>query len=308
MATAQPSLSTRSRRSSRRPNTLFLLGPGLALMIVWTQIPFVLTLYYSLRRYNVLSPGTEAFVGFANFSSLLTDPIFWVSLGKTLILVASVLGVTVVVGLGLAILFYQDFPGRNLARTLVISPFFIMPVVSALVWKNFLMHPVYGIFAWIAERLGQKPIDWLAAYPMQSVVAMVSWQWIPFALLLILTGLQSLSKEQLEAAKIDGANPWQEFRYIMVPHLAQTLSVVIMLETIFMLTIFAEIYTTTSGGPGLETTTLPYLIYIKGFVDYRIGAGSAGAVFAVILANLVAIFVLRLIGRNLQTSQAGDKA
>ncbi len=291
---------TRPRPQALRPNSFWLLGPAVLLLIVWTQIPFVLTLYHSFRRFNLLNPERQGFVGFENFASLLTDPIFWTAILNTLVLVGSVLLITVAVGLLLAVLFYQDFPGRALARTLVISPFFVMPVVSALIWKNMLMHPVYGLFAWIAESLGQRPIDWLAAHPMPSIVIMVSWQWIPFAMLLILTGLQSLSKEQLEAAKIDGANAWQEFRYIIVPHLAQTLSVVVMLETIFLLTIFAEIYASTSGGPGLATTTLPYLIYLKAFGEYRIGVAAAGAVFAVILANIVAIFVLRMIGRNLQ--------
>lgn len=288
-----------------RSNTLWLLGPALLLLIVWTQIPFILTLYHSVRRLNLLNPERKGFVGFGNYISHLTDPIFWTSVGNTLVLVGSVLAVTIIIGLFLAILFYQEFPGRALARTLVISPFFIMPVVSALIWKNMLMNPVYGLFAWIAQSFGQKPIDWLATYPMQSIVMMVSWQWIPFALLLILTGLQSLSKEQLEAAKIDGASSWQEFRFIIVPHLAQTLSVVVMLETIFLLTIFAEIYASTSGGPGLETTTLPYLIYVKAFGEYSIGLAAAGAVFAVILANIAAFFVLRLIGRNLQAAKGG---
>lgn len=295
----------KARPGTIRPNTLWLLGPAMLMLIVWTQIPFVLTIYHSFRRFNLLNPERQGYVGFGNFASLLTDSIFWTSIGNTLVLVGAVLIVTMVAGLFLAILFYQEFPGRALARTLVISPFFIMPVVSALIWKNMLMHPVYGLFAWAAQSLGQRPVDWLATYPMQSIVAMVSWQWIPFALLLILTGLQSLSKEQLEAAKIDGANAWQEFRYIIVPHLAQTLSVVVMLETIFLLTIFAEIYASTSGGPGLATTTLPYLIYIKAFAEYRIGVAAAGAVFAVILANIVAIFVLRLIGRNLQATKGG---
>ncbi|MDW8482218.1 MAG: sugar ABC transporter permease [Meiothermus sp.] len=290
----------RKRTYSLRPNTFWLLAPAVLLLVVWTQIPFVLTLYHSFRRFNLLNPERQGFVGLENFHSHLTDPVFWTAVQNTLVLVGSVLLITVLLGLVLAVLFYQDFPGRALARTLVISPFFVMPVVSALIWKNMLMHPVYGLFAWLAQRLGQEPIDWLAAYPMQSIVLMVSWQWTPFAMLLILTGLQSLSKEQLEAAKIDGANAWQEFRYIIVPHLAQTLSVVVMLETIFLLTIFAEIYASTSGGPGLATTTLPYLIYLKAFGEYRIGVAAAGAVFAVILANIVAIFVLRMIGRNLQ--------
>lgn len=299
------SVPIKAKAKASRPNTLWLLGPAMLLLIVWTQIPFILTIFNSTRRYDLLNPERQGFVGINNFLSMLTDPIFHTSIFNTLILVGAVLLITVVVGLFLALLFYQDFPGRALARTLVISPFFIMPVVSALIWKNMLMHPVYGLFAWVAQSFGQKPIDWLATYPMESVMMMVSWEWIPFAMLLILTGLQSLSKEQLEAAKIDGATSWQEFRFIIVPHLAQTMSVVVMLETIFLLTIFAEIYASTSGGPGLSTTTLPYLIYLKAFAEYRIGVAAAGGVFAVILANIVATFVLRMIGRNLQSAKGG---
>jgi sorbitol/mannitol transport system permease protein len=299
MVNPQPSRS--KPRSSKRNPTPWLLGPALLLLIVCTQVPFVMTIYYSFRRFNLLSPENQGWVGLDNYVSLLTDPILWQAMLNTLILVGWVMVVTVTVGLACAMLFNQQFPGRGIARTMVISPFFIMPVVSALIWKNMLMNPIYGIFAWIAESFGLRPIDWLAEFPMQAIIAMVSWEWIPFALLILLTGLASLPNDVLEAAKLDGANGWQEFRFIILPHLTQTISVVVMLESIFLLTVFAEIFATTSGGPGLETTTLPYLVYLKAFGEYRIGTATAGAILAVILANIVSIFVLRSIASNLQT-------
>jgi sorbitol/mannitol transport system permease protein len=298
MVNPQPS---RKPRSSKRNPTPWLLGPALVLLIVCTQVPFIMTIYYSFRRFNLLSPENQGWVGLDNYISLLTDPILWQAMLNTLILVGWVMVVTVTVGLACAMLFNQQFPGRGIARTMVISPFFIMPVVSALIWKNMLMNPIYGIFAWIAESFGLRPIDWLAEFPMQAIIAMVSWEWIPFALLILLTGLASLPNDVLEAAKLDGANGWQEFRFIILPHLTQTISVVVMLESIFLLTVFAEIFATTSGGPGLETTTLPYLVYLKAFGEYRIGTATAGAILAVILANIVSIFVLRSIASNLQT-------
>ena len=308
MLTTRTSGHNRIHRKRSGPNLLLLFGPGLALLFLWTQLPFVLTIINSLRRYNLLSPENNGFVGLQNYRSLLNDPIFWNALGTTMVLVTAVLAVTVILGMALALLFDQPFPGRTLARTLVISPFFVMPVVSALIWKNMLMNPVYGLFAWVATRLGLTPVDWLATYPLQSIIAMVAWQWTPFAMLLILTGLQSMSRDELEAARIDGATPLQELLYITLPHLAGTLSVVIMLETIFLLTIFAEIFTATSGGPGIATTTLPFFIYLKGFGEYRIGTASAGGFFAVVLANIVAVFLLRLIGRNLQPpTEASDR-
>jgi sorbitol/mannitol transport system permease protein len=292
---------TQNPRTRKNFNPIgLLLTPALLLLIVCTQVPFVMTIWDSLRRINLLNPINDGFVGLDNYISLLTDPIFWVSLKNTLVLIGSVLVVTVGIGLGLAVLFNCSFPGRDLFRTLVISPFFIMPVVSALIWKNMLMHPVYGLFAWLFGLFGLEPVDWLAQYPMQSIVMMVSWQWIPFALLILLTGFASLSSDTLEAARLDGATSWQEFRFIILPHLSQTISVVVMLESIFLLTIFAEIYSTTSGGPGTETTTLPYFVYLKAFGEYRIGLAAAGALCAVLLANLVSFFVLRSIARNLQ--------
>jgi sorbitol/mannitol transport system permease protein len=295
----------RRRKPFLAPPTFWLLSPAVVFLVLWTQVPLVLTLYYSFQRFVLVNPDLRGFVGFGNYLSLVTDPAFWVSLERTLVLVLSSLGVTLVFGLALGLLFFQRFPGRAWMRTLAISPFFVMPVVSALIWKNMLMHPVYGLLSWLFQAPGLPPVDWLAQYPMLSIVAMVAWQWIPFATLLVLTGLQSLPWDVLEAARIDGANPAQEFRYIVLPHLARTLSVVAMLESIFFLSLFAEIYTATSGGPGLATTTLPYLIFLKAFAEYRIGVAAAGAIFAVILANLVALFLLRFIGRNLRAEAIG---
>ncbi len=298
-ATSHVEVSRRRRRSRRRPNMALLLGPSVGFLLLWMIVPLALTLYFSLRHYNLLQPGRRGFVGLHQYGALLADATFWTSLYNTIVLVVACLVLTVVIGLALALLFDSDFFGRGVARTLAISPFFVMPVVTALIWKNMLMHPVYGLFAAIFKAVGLKPVDWLATYPMPSIVAMISWEWVPFALLVLLTGLQSLPAEEIEAASLDGAGAWQKFRFITVPHLGQTIYVVIMLESIFFLTKFAEIYATTSGGPGLATTNLPYLIFLESFFQYDIGTASAIAIFAVILANIVAIFLVRFVASNL---------
>jgi sorbitol/mannitol transport system permease protein len=182
----------------------------------------------------------------------------------------------------------------------VIAPFFVMPTVSALVWKNLLMNPDSGLFAWIARSLGFQPIVWFTNWPMLSVIIVVSWEWLPFASLILLTALQSLDEEQKEAASLDGAGAFSYFGYIVLPHIARAITVVILIETIFLLSVFAEIYVTTSGGPGTATTNIPFLVYKQALLNFDVGSASAGGIIAVILANIVAIFLMRIIGRNLE--------
>jgi sorbitol/mannitol transport system permease protein len=174
-----------------------------------------------------------------------------------------------------------------------------MPTVAALVWKNMMMDPNYGIFAWIATRLGFAPVTWLQSYPLFSVIIIVSWQWLPFATLILLTALQSLDEDQKEAAGMDGANFLRLFYYIILPHLARAITVVILIETIFLLSVFAEILVTTNGGPGYASTNITFLVYHQALLDYDVGGASAGGVVAVILANIVAFFLVRIVGKNL---------
>ena len=211
-----------------------------------------------------------------------------------------VLAVTVVVGLLIALLFDERFYGRSIARLLVIIPFFVMPTVSALVWKNLLMHPVSGLFAWIATLLGVTPIDWFTNAPLFAVILIVAWQWLPFATLILLTALQSQDEEQKEVAEMDGAGAFSKFIYLTLPHLARPITVVILIETIFLLTVFAEIFVTTGGGPGLQTTNIAFLIYSQALIQFDVGNASAGGLVAVVIANIVAFFLVRIIGRNLE--------
>jgi sorbitol/mannitol transport system permease protein len=290
-----------ARRSRREVNTRLLMAPAVVSLLIWMIVPLSMTVWFSFQRYNLLNPFVTGFAGWDNYAYLLQTPALPTALVNTLVLVGSVLAITVVLGTLFAVLFDQDFLGRPVARLLVIAPFFVMPTVSALIWKNMLMHPVNGLFAWMARSLGAQPIDWFANYPLMSIVIIVAWQWTPFATLILLTALQSLDTEQKEAARIDGAGPFAMFFFIILPHLARAISIVVMIQTIFFLTIFAEIFVTTSGGPGLASTNLAYLIYIKALLEFDVGGASAGGVIAIILANIVAIFLVRTVARNLDT-------
>ncbi len=278
-----------------------MISPSVLLLLAWMIIPLAMTIYFSFQRYNLLLPDLEGFVGLLNYKFFLTDPAFFAAFFNTLLLVGGVLIITIVGGIGLAVLLDQPMWGQGIVRILVLAPFFVMPTVSALVWKNMFMNPVNGLFAHLATAVGLQPYDFLAQAPLFSVIIMVSWAWLPFAALILLTAIQSLDREQLEAAELDGAGPISRFYYMVLPHLSRAITAVILIETIFLLSIFAEILVTTSGGPGYASTNIPYLIYTQSLLEFDVGGGSAGGIVAVIIANIVAIFLMRMIGKNLES-------
>jgi sorbitol/mannitol transport system permease protein len=198
----------------------------------------------------------------------------------------------------------RPFRGQGVARTMLIAPFLMMPVVTAVLWKNILLDPVFGFSAFILNIFGLPAFSVLEQWPMTSVVVIVSWQWIPFVMLILLAGLQSLPESALEAASIDGAHGLTMFRYIVLPHLRTFIEIALLLEVIFVLNVFGVIYVTTSGGPGIATTNLPYEIYKEAFSRWNIGKASALGVFAVILANIVVLVFLRVLRRQQEAGVA----
>ena len=290
-------MATQSSRAAAR----LMISPAVILLLLWMIVPLAMTIYFSLLRYNLLMPGMEEWAGLSNYKYFLTDPAFFTAIKNTFVLVLGVLFITVVGGVALALLLDQPFWGQGIVRVLVIAPFFVMPTVSALVWKNMFFNPVNGLFAWLAKSVGLQPYDFLSQSPMLSIIIIVAWQWLPFATLILLTAMQSLDSEQLEAAEMDGASWPSRFIHIMVPHLTRAITVVILIQTIFLLSTFAEILVTTNGGPGTATTNLTYLVYAQSLLQYDVGGGAAGGIVAVILANIVAFFLMRMIGKNLET-------
>jgi sorbitol/mannitol transport system permease protein len=292
---------TEKEREVRKANSArWLVSPSVAVLLLWMTIPLAMTIWFSFSRYNLLNPDVKGFAGFDNYKFLASDPSFGPSILHTMQLIISVLVITVVGGVLLAVLFDRKFYGQGIARLLAIAPFFVMPTVSALIWKNMILHPVYGLIAQGMRALGMTPIDWFADYPLIAVIIIVAWQWLPFAFLILFTAIQSLDQEQKEAAKIDGAGPFSMFFFITLPHLKRAIAVVVMMETIFLLSIFAEIYTTTGGGPGNATTNLSYLIYALGLQQFDVGLASAGGILAVVLANIVSFFLVRMLAKNLK--------
>ncbi|MEO1776005.1 MAG: sugar ABC transporter permease [Pseudomonadota bacterium] len=286
-------MATQHARSAAR----LMMAPAVVLLLGWMLVPLTMTLWFSFRRYLPLRGGDLGWTGFDNYVRFVSSSAFWPSIQTTLIIVGGVLLITVILGVLLAMLLDQPMWGQGAVRILVIAPFFVMPTVSALVWKNMFMDPTNGLFAHLWQFFGAEPISWLSDAPLVSIVMIVSWQWLPFATLILLTAVQSLDSEQLEAAEMDGASPLARFGYIVLPHLSRAITIVILIQTIFLLSIFAEIFVTTGGAFG--TRTLTYLIYQRVLESQNVGLGSAGGVYAIILANIVAIFLMRIVGKNL---------
>ncbi|TIT29144.1 MAG: sugar ABC transporter permease [Mesorhizobium sp.] len=253
-------MATQQTRSLAR----FMMAPSVILLFVWMIVPLAFTLWFSFLQYNPLNPIRDGFVWFSNYKLFYSNPAFFAAILNTLTIVVSVLVITVVGGILLAMLIDQPMWGQGIVR----------------------------IF-------GGQPIDWFGQHPLTAVIIIVAWQWLPFATLILLTSLQSLDGEQKEAAEMDGAGFLSRFIYLTLPHMSRAITVVILIQTIFLLSVYAEILVTTNGGPGYASTNLPFLVYQKALLEFKIGQASAGGVIAVILANIVAFFAMRAVGKNL---------
>jgi sorbitol/mannitol transport system permease protein len=298
--------NTREKWRRRGP-----LLPALVFAIIVTQIPFLVTIAISFLNWNILQPGEknflglgqyQSFAGLENYVTVFTDARLRTAVRNTVVLTVSVVVLSTILGLLLAVLLDKKFPGRGIARTLLIAPFLVMPVASALLWKHALYNPDYGLFNgvlnWIWQLFGAEEgptIDWVSRWPMPSVILVLVWQWTPFMMLILLAGLQSQPGDVLEAAKIDRASSMQTFRFITLPHLRQYIELSALLGSIYVLQTFDAIYAITQGGPGAATTNLPYEIYLTMFRKYEYGEAAAAGVVVVIATIIVATFALRTI-------------
>ena len=308
-----------------RTMTRLLQAPAVILLLFWMLIPLGMTLYFSFIRYVLnnlrkpewTTPQLSNWRGFGNYEYVLyKSKDFWFAVQNSLFIVGSILVITVVLGLAIAMLVNRNFPGRGIVRVLLISPFFVMPAVNAVLWINMILDPVLGLNGLAVEGINQlvvglkefpilghffslwpelEPISFRATQTSAyAVIMMVAWQWTPFAVLIFMTSLQSEDQQQKEAAILDGASAWSQFVYLTIPHLARPIAIVVMIQSIFHLSLYAEIEIVSRGN---GNKNLPYLI--GEFTSNNIGAASAAGIFAVILANIVAIFLLRMVGKSL---------
>ncbi|MGB7335427.1 MAG: sugar ABC transporter permease [Salaquimonas sp.] len=301
-----------------------LQAPAVILLLIWMLVPLALTLFFSFIRYVLASlnrpewttPSFSNWRGFGNYEFVLNSKDFWYAVNNSLFIVGSILFLTVTLGVLIAVLINKAFPGQGIVRVLLISPFFIMPAVNAVLWINMILDPVLGLNGLAVEGINSviasmrdaplvgwffslwsqfEPISFRSAQnSAYAVIMMVTWQWTPFAVLIFMTSLQSEDEQQKEAAILDGASKWSMFRFLTLPHLGRPMAIVVMIQAIFHLSLYAEIEIVSRGN---GNKNLPYLI--GEFANNNIGAASATGIFAVILANIVAIFLLRAIGKTL---------
>jgi len=282
-------------RSARRDGWLRRLPllPALVYVFLITQVPFLLTIYYSFFNWNLLRPGSFNFAGLQNYAAVVTDPSVRTAIVNTIVLTVGAVVISMVLGVMIALLLHQDVFGRGILRTLMVGPFLVMATASALVWKDTLLNPLFGLVDYVLSPIGLGHVDWVNQFPMATIVTIEVWRWTPFMMLIVLAGLQSQNLETLEAARVDGAGAVASFRHITLPFIRPFLELGALLGSLFIVQTFDSIFMTTQGGPGEAPTNLPFLLYLVAFQGFDIGKASAIGVVAVILTMIVATFALR---------------
>ncbi len=287
----------RSRASVRREGWARRLPllPALVPVLLLTQIPFVMTIWFSLQRWNLLSMAPRRFIGLRNFVFAFGDSTFLRTILHTVLMTGEIVILSIAIGMALAVGLNRSFPGRNLIRTLAVTPFFLMPVAASLFWKTSLFDPTFGLFGAVTAALGLGRVDWLSEHPVFSVVLVSSWQWSSFVLMIVLAGLQSFPEEVDEAASVDGASRFYVFRRLVLPHLRPFLELSALLVAMYVLENIATISLLTGGGPAYATTNLSYYVYLQAFSAFSMGRASAYGTIALIVAIALVTPLLRLV-------------
>ena len=273
--------------------------PALLFTIFVTQIPFLFTLFYSLTEWRLDTPEPREFIGFDNYADLPGDVFFrdaaWVSVQMT---VSAVL-LSLLVGTGLAILLDRKFFGQGFVRTLLITPFLVMPVVAGFVWKTQMFNSTFGVINWLLRQVGLEPIEFATQDPLWSVVTVLVWQWSPFMMLIVLAGLQGQDTSVLEAARVDGATTFGIFRQITFPQLRPYLELGTLLGAIYLIQVYDHIEVITGGSP--DSKNLPFYIAQRSIGGgNRFGLASSYSIIVVIASIIIANIGLRVLSGLLE--------
>jgi sorbitol/mannitol transport system permease protein len=270
------------------------LLPALLFTIVVTQIPFLFNIWFSLQDWTIVPPRGPDFVGVENYTEGYTNQFFLEAVGISIGMTTAAVLLALLVGTGLALLLDRQFFGRGIARTLLITPFLIMPVVAGLLWKNQIFSSTFGVLNAIIESFGLEAIPFVERYPFWAIVTVLVWQWSPFMMLIILAGLQSQPTDIIEAARVDRASGRGIFTQITLPMLRPYMELGIVLGAIYLLQVFDQIQVMTGGGPG--STNVPYFVYQRSIGGgWNFGQAAAYSIIVVIASIIIATFALRVL-------------
>ena len=285
------------RRTGERRFALALFLPALLLLVVTTTLPLVYLLWTSVHRVDLSMPWLSGFAGLENYAKLGGDRRFWSSLALTFVYTGTTVVLQVVVGLGLALLVMQVRAGQALLRVAAIVPIVLAPVVAGLFWRSLVLAPDFGILDFFTRALGLGSYNWLGdpQLALISVIAIHTWQWTPFAFLVLLASLAALPPDIYEAARLDRASAWQRFWHITLPLLRPAIVIVVILRMVTALSAFAAIFAATGGGPGSATEILNLYAYRLSFTELNLGYGAAVATVLLVLTLTVSfgLFALR---------------
>ena len=307
-AAPTPKVELRLHRESRREGwqRRLPLLPALIYVVIVTQIPFLVTLWYSFQNYFFDVPAPAHFTGFSNYTAAFTNAAFRGALLRSVEMTVTAVIVSMVLGVAFAMLLDRKFLGRSIVRTLIITPFLVMPAAAALLWAGPMLDPNFGLLNYLLQPFGVHHVAWLSTHALGSVIVVMIWQWTPFMTLIVLAGLQSQPPDTLEAAKVDGAGAFAVFRELTVPHLRPYIELGILLGSIYLVNVFDAVRLMTNGGPGTSTTNLPFYLYEQVNNAFDVGGAAAAGVVTVILTIIVATFALRMFARVFQFEEASS--
>ena len=275
--------------------------PALLYTIVVTQIPFLFTLFYSLTDWRIDKVEPRQFIGIDNYTNLTaeTEKFFrdaaWVSIQMTVMAVLF----SLIVGTLLAILLDRNFFGQGFIRTLLITPFLVMPVVAGLMWKTQMLNFNFGIINWLRNGVGLESVEFATKHPLASVIVVLVWQWSPFMMLIVLAGLQGQDQSVLEAARVDGASTFGIFRQITLPQLRPFLELGTLLGAIYLIQVYDHIEVIVGGQPGANN--LPFYIAQRSIGGgNRFGLASTYSIIVVIASIIIANIGLRVLSNLLE--------
>lgn len=283
---------------NRRRSSLLSL-PAIVIVAVVTQAPILVTLGLSLVRWIVVRPDLGVtFIGLNNYIEIFTSRDFYDVVGNTVLITVVSLAVCTVLGILFGLMLSNDFPGVNIVRTLIISPFFVMDAVAGIMWRTLMLNSSFGINGYFASLLGVAPVDFFGAHSLFTIIILIVWQWTPFFVLIILAGFQNIPVEIMDSARVDGTGWVRELLSIRLPAIVNHIEVAVLLGLIFVLKVFGLIFVTTRGGPAVSSANLPFYVYKVAFLGWDVGHGAAVAIVTVAITLLAITALFRWFRRR----------